>query len=364
MIADLSPVPALASGLDIAGLLRLEARPIAHARIAGLRHLKAREHQLRLACQSCGIAHELGRLSAVSVLRLVKAPILGRLLSSGDTDSNAARALLLEWIGAERRLVGERSPVPVGWTALGDYRFDPAGGEPLAAPRLRGIVLDGASPYFAVLPLVPPARRAFIRQLGDVEQARAKLALALAMIDHAAPSAAEMIASAFHVIYVYADERSGLSSGSPRHFPGMASFGNADASAVSVVQIADALLHEATHSVLYIAEEEAPFFRTATVEEPRVTSPWTGASLAMHSFVHACCVWYVLAIFWARVLESEDAPSEAPGLFRRSARGFLGRDFDEALAVVAGGLTLFARDLLRTLATTARSRWAHENLGQ
>ncbi|MBY5494505.1 aKG-HExxH-type peptide beta-hydroxylase [Rhizobium leguminosarum] len=343
--------------LDIVGFLQLEPTSVNQARISSFRHFSLREAQLRLACQRCGIAVWLDHLPAASISRIAEAPVFSELLSSGDTASDAARELLLGWIDAESCLLGERPSGHLEWTALGDYRFAPSGRLAYAAPRLHGLVLDSGSPCVLAPPLLPPEKRVRTEPLTDFGPARAKLGEALAIIDLAAPAGVEMILGTLRVIHLYAENRSGFSSGSPRRYPGITSLGNAHKPTISAHQVADALLHEATHSVLYLAEVDTPFFRTAEIETPRVNSPWTGASLAMHSFAHACCVWYELANFWARMLETGDRHPETVRLLRRSATGFLKQDYEDALMLIADGITPFCRDLLESLAADVRSQW-------
>ncbi|MBX5187213.1 MULTISPECIES: HEXXH motif-containing putative peptide modification protein [unclassified Rhizobium] len=343
--------------LDIVGFLQLEPSSVTQARILSFRHFCLREAQLKLACRRCGIAVWLDRLPAASISRIAEAPVFSELLSSGDTASDAARELLLGWIDAESCLVGERPSGHFEWTALGDYRFAQSGRLAYVAPRMHGLVLDSGSPCVLAPPLLPPEKRVRTRPLTDFGPARAKLGEALALIDLAAPIGVEMVLGTLRVIHLYAEDRPGFSSGSPRRYPGITSLGNAHSPSTSPHQVADALLHEATHSVLYLAEVDTPFFRTAEIETPRVISPWTGANLAMHSFAHACCVWYELANFWARMLETGDRHPETLHLLRRSASGFLKQEYEDALMLIAGGITPFCRELLEGLAVDVRSQW-------
>lgn len=63
--------------------------------------------------------------------------------------------------------------------------------------------------------------------------------------------------------------------------------------------LADALVHEATHSLLYTLEDEGggPW---CPPSNDRIGSPVTGSQLDPHSFIHATLVYYVLHSYWSR----------------------------------------------------------------
>ena len=77
----------------------------------------------------------------------------------------------------------------------------------------------------------------------------------------------------------------------------------------SLEWLMSALIHESIHQVLYILEF-ADTFVIGDVDgkssEARVASLWTGRELGVHSFFHACFVWYGLSHFWSRALGCGD----------------------------------------------------------
>lgn len=78
------------------------------------------------------------------------------------------------------------------------------------------------------------------------------------------------------------------------------------AAAESDAHLAEALLHEATHVALDCAELQRPMLAPdARPDGFTMTSPWTGAPLSPHAFVHAVVVWATLLAFWSRRLEAE-----------------------------------------------------------
>lgn len=86
----------------------------------------------------------------------------------------------------------------------------------------------------------------------------------------------------------------------------------------------DALVHESVHSLLYMIERFEPFYSHATTPVSyRAVSPWSGRELNLHSFVHACFVWFALWCFWSLATTSKFFPRSTIEFFRsRARRGF------------------------------------------
>jgi hypothetical protein len=104
--------------------------------------------------------------------------------------------------------------------------------------------------------------------------------------------------------------------------------------------LASGLVHESMHQVLYILEWVGPFI----VEDPdmravEIKSAWTGRDLPLHSFIHACFIWYGLSTFWA-LARSTDAfePADIGRQLKRSLSGFREQNPIEHLAPYAGML--------------------------
>ncbi|MFD7643446.1 HEXXH motif-containing putative peptide modification protein [Kitasatospora sp. NPDC059795] len=82
----------------------------------------------------------------------------------------------------------------------------------------------------------------------------------------------------------------------------------------------DAVIHEAVHCLLYMIEEQENWFTDqAAAWGSSMRSLWSGRDLPLHSFVHACFVWFALTCFWA-----EARVEGADDMFRRAATGFDG----------------------------------------
>jgi HEXXH motif-containing protein len=103
---------------------------------------------------------------------------------------------------------------------------------------------------------------------------------------------------------------------------------------VDSLKLANALVHEAIHSLLYMVELMEPFY----VFEDRafeVASPWTGNLLSLRSYVHACFVWFGLWNFWRAAIGSDALTGdEACGYVLRPSSGFKNGAFGETAAVL------------------------------
>jgi hypothetical protein len=94
-------------------------------------------------------------------------------------------------------------------------------------------------------------------------------------------------------------ELGAFSSRSFQCLPGLALFSNPELSHVPSIAIEEALLHEAIHSFLFFAEDsQSPLLAEECFRSEKVTSPWTGSVLDLHTGVHAMVVWIVLAVYY------------------------------------------------------------------
>jgi HEXXH motif-containing protein len=82
-----------------------------------------------------------------------------------------------------------------------------------------------------------------------------------------------------------------------RQYPGLVRLTNPHLDGVDTAILTEAIVHESIHSLLHIHEAlESPFVSTAEGWDVAVTSPWSGSSILLHSYLHACFVWY--GIYW------------------------------------------------------------------
>ncbi|OAI57762.1 hypothetical protein AYO50_00015 [Acidobacteria bacterium SCGC AG-212-P17] len=111
-----------------------------------------------------------------------------------------------------------------------------------------------------------------------------------------------------------------FSSGSFQTLPGFSLICNCHLPAVSEPEVADAIIHEAIHSIIYQFEAFGePLRRRDRPADFQVISPWTGSRLGVESFAQACLVWYGLLHFWKMACDRAGQPT---ALYERARKGF------------------------------------------
>lgn len=104
------------------------------------------------------------------------------------------------------------------------------------------------------------------------------------------------------VANVVVDSDSGkFTSGSTGQYIGRSIFCNSELASADIELLAESLVHEATHSLLYMHEALHPWvLRDEPFDaEAVVVSPWSGATLPVRPFLQACFVWFALVNFWS-----------------------------------------------------------------
>jgi len=140
---------------------------------------------------------------------------------------------------------------------------------------------------------------------------------------------ADFVGKFVQVIVLRSDnERKAFSGGSSHGCIGRVVIGNPHLDFVSDVRLADALVHEAIHALLYMQLYRAPWGTShgAYAPDVRVVSPWTGAALPVTSFLQACFVWYGLLHFWSLAHEAKTfrGAQEVRGRMDLALAGFVG----------------------------------------
>jgi hypothetical protein len=158
------------------------------------------------------------------------------------------------------------------------------------------------------------------------------------------PQIAEMVRRSLSVITIAkGDDGGGWSSMSARRIVGLMTLGNLQALPLNglspdqrihrLAAISDSIVHEAIHSLIYRIELFDSFYEdNSAVLFTKAISPWSGRELNLHSFVHACFVWFGLWHFWS--LSAITGVDYAPYL-ERARRGFLKGDLASLLSVEA-----------------------------
>lgn len=169
-----------------------------------------------------------------------------------------------------------------------------------------------------------------IQHNGEIQFILRRLARSLKLIGTVNGTVLNMIQQVLEVILIQKDDAdaNGFSSSSWPSLIGKMALTNPHRSNLDDTWIIDALVHESIHSFLYRIECFETFYTsTSALLAYKAVSPWSGKTLYLHSYVHACFVWFGLWCFWSLAAESEDFPGVQIEFFReRSRRGFLKQD--------------------------------------
>ncbi|MDH6630683.1 HEXXH motif-containing protein, partial [Streptomyces sp. LBL] len=277
---------------------------------------------------------ELSRLKDDSLGRVLLAPETTRFLMWPDVsrDVTAPARRLIKSVRAELARDGETAEAisdPV-WTALGDALILP-GGRVVHAPSVKGIAaLDLDSPYALSVDVQGvdfAVTECHVSLSGtEREDALAKLSAATECISLVNSEILRFVEKFTKtLILVRDDSESIFSSGSCAQYVGRSVLGNPQLSFVDEVTIAEGVVHESIHGLLYMHETMESWVLDESLfgGGPTVSSPWTGRTLPIRPFLQACFVWYGLFRFWSIASETGHFVSKRVMQRREAAaRGF------------------------------------------
>jgi hypothetical protein len=256
-----------------------------------------------------------------AVVRFAIAPSTRRRLARWHQDPAKHVASLCHTLKAEQRLSGKAVSGEGCWTALGDFFVtgkaggfvDPRVGNwntdvNLRAPRLVQLI-----PVDALSPNLRDISCPFSFEPYKAEEFAAmatKLEAVMEFAESVFRASAQAIRRCAKVVVAVKAITEGVGSSSHYTLPGQIFLRTSGVS--TEAQIANALVHETIHQVLYVLESGRRFAEDNVLPiRPKVVSPWTGRQLSLDSYFHACFVWYGLATFWRRALRSTLLPSDS-----------------------------------------------------
>lgn len=243
------------------------------------------------------------------------------------------------------RAVALAMPVtPPAWLADGSGYIDDSGLVTSPWDRPGGLPVDFGSPHALATDvsgerLRAPTPRPPLAQ-NEVRVVQMKLKAAADTIARLTPHAWRMTYDFTKAVILIPDlgAPQQFSSGSSGQFIGRSVLANAQLNKVTAVQVAEALLHEAIHAVLYMDEQhDAWVLENDLYAGPmRITSPWTGNRLPLRPFLQAAFVWYGILAFWSRVRTAGAFPdTDVRARLNESAAGFLrGRLLDQIASAI------------------------------
>jgi hypothetical protein len=278
-------------------------------------HIEARAVTIsRLKAGSSAIREVVATLLSLpssAILEILDSPeMMNALLKAKAGACNELTQFVEESVAAERaRLEIEQPATPV-WSAKGDAYFG-SHGERWFSNRIAGIVVDSRSPH-ARRPLQVSAFRE--SKLGistpigiDLEEhIYEKIFSAWELLGLIAPRVERFVKAWIQCLIPRCSENddSYFTSSSSRAFIGRAVLLNPHGIAVSAEMLLSAFVHEAVHSFLYRLEHFTPFLIDESAIHVDLISPWSGGRVRLLTYVHACFVYYALAMLWNGVLET------------------------------------------------------------
>ncbi len=349
---------------EITGVLSWAGADAA-ARSVHDRYLDLLVEKLRMTIGAIAERADRGRIeAAMSGLseegfgRFLAAPETCRRIVWGGVRAKETAGFIAASLEAEAaREGGAQKFAQETWTALGDVGFFPGGGR-IEWPRVEAMMpLDFGSPRAREMDLagrefaLPHPRPAYGRD--EVDRAFEKIRRALDGIRSASRAAAAFAARFNKVVVVQHDasDPARCSSGSNAQFVGRSFITNVESDEVPVELIAEAVIHEGIHGLLYMHQIVEGWGPEAVIHDqtPRVASPWTGTPLPVRSLMEAAFVWYGLAHFWC---ESLARNIFEPAIVRRRIARALGGFLKDPLPdmIAPEYRALIGRDVLDALA--------------
>jgi hypothetical protein len=268
------------------------------------------------------------RSSNDALARVLLAPeTVSRLLFPISGELSSTSQFLEAALAAEAALAGLSSANGrVLWTALGDARVLPSG-EVIRAPCVAGrIPLDLDSPHGCMGDVTYCDSRNARHTLTVEDRLVAFDRLRAAYEIVTGAGLAGFVSTFTKVLVLRKEEPGGFSSGSETRYIGRSVLGNPHSPIIDYLDIAEATVHEAIHSLLYMQERRHPWVPAELyAPEPRVVSPWSGRNLALRPFLQACFVWYGILQFWGKATTTGIlSPAQLGERIARAATGFLG----------------------------------------
>ena len=220
------------------------------------------------------------------------------------------------------------------WTALGDFGFA-SDGSLHEWPQIEEMMpFDFGSPYATKVDL-SGADRDSVPQRPPFSEAELQRVIALLRrvrlcLNQTSPRIARFVSRFNKVLVLQKDAEAPekFASGSNGHYIGRSFLANPHLPQIGEAHMADAIVHEGIHALLYMQEQKEPWFVDPDIKRsfPKVKSPWTGSVISLASFLQACFVWYGLLHFWSLALAARTFDrTMALTRMRLSLRGFLGQ---------------------------------------
>lgn len=302
------------------------------------------------------LTEELSSASDRAFLCVLTAPETSFRLLERPCGSRESAEFLIRSLRAEKARDGERCEFTENtWTALGDMCFR-ADGSVECYPRLRdGLALDFGSPNTLQVDFGGQGNRPgeYREGFGSAERALIidRIEAACAGIRRIRIGILEFVNTFNKVLICQRDPAAPklFSSGSTGQYVGRSFVTNPHLDSVDEVELAEALVHEGIHALLYMQERCKAWIHDPDADRPvpLVDSPWSGTRLSVRSYLQACFVWYGLTHFWAKALTCSvfDA-ARARQRLSVAVFGFLGESVVDRLQPYRMGISVDLMDAI------------------
>jgi hypothetical protein len=170
---------------------------------------------------------------------------------------------------------------------------------------------------------------------GEKELALGRLGEAMSGIDATDARVAAFVRRFTRTANIVVDsETPKFTSGSTSQYVGRSLFCNAHLPGVDSELMADSLVHEAIHSLLYMHEVREPWIEEDVITRDSVVgSPWSGATLLVRPFLQACFVWFGLVHFWSLARDGPAfRPERVEARLEMARRGFVDGPLEDRIA--------------------------------
>ena len=287
-----------------------------------------------------------------------------RLLWGGGGDARERMAFVRDSLAFERYRDQPPPPDISGWSVLGDFGLS-RGGHLGAEWQVPGTVsVDFDSPRARAVSFDRTVVNTDARPewtADEIAQVHLRLEEAWRLIDWV-PAAADMARTCNRVVVCQKDPNlpDQLTSGSTGQFVGRSFLTNPHL-AGGPEAIAEGLVHEGIHGLLYMQEGLKPWVDDHVYDlNDFVRSPWTGSWLGLRPFLQACFVWYGLLGFWTTIVMGQPADGgPARSRVDTALSGFLGSGLTERLGPLRSSVAddvLSAIDVMQDHVVSAVAR--------
>jgi hypothetical protein len=279
-----------------------------------------------------GLARALGALPKPRLKEVLRSPqIVAQVIRWRRDGIPVDEALVSEAVLAELVLQGYISELPVSvWSVRGDVKVVPEDGV-LRRYQTPWLIADRVAIDDGSLQTFPydGESEKLLLPLGesDSKAVRERLAECMNKLSAAVSPAAQFTQTFLTQVSLRFEPGAPrqVNSSSFSQFIGLALLANPHLPGVDIEKLADSIVHESIHSMLFMLEEvEAPFLLDRVSAKIMVTSPWSGNVINLHAYLHACLVWYSLYWLWHHAASTGEFSAERCKALQEKARsGFL-----------------------------------------